>query len=62
MKTWEVFFDNQDAQVAGRVDRVGDRLREEAGRQSEPVVERVEREGLTSRGSREGRVSREWAE
>ena len=52
MTTWEVFFDNEDAQTSTRVDLVGDRLRaEEAARQaarraSDPLIFDLDMDGL----------------
>ena len=52
MKTWEVFFDNEDAQTATRVDLVGDRERaEEAARQaarraSDPLIFDLDMDGM----------------
>ena len=56
MKTWEVFFDNEDAQTATRVDLIGDRLAaEEAARQaaaeaarraSDPLIFDLDMDGL----------------
>lgn len=47
MRTWEVLFDNQDAQVSESVDLIGDRLREEAAtRSSDPLIFDLDMDGL----------------